>query len=421
MVTSTSRILLETKEREVKELSYINTCQKSLIEAILADAFKDISKLKPLNALMVFHVIIDINEPCQKKISLSKRLGIWEHVQFVRSILGHAYPQNRSMGNNEAFYEAVVRRERKPLGDEELKGCKNGIYRGMVYYFERGMKYYVENGVEVLSRVLQEPEGLLSLTSRNDNTALPITSAATKNYIISLAKEKILKLKEKINNKTFFPHSLSSSMNRYSLASLMGSITREEFRTMLTQESKKFAEWRKENVAQKAHAIFLLIQFNLNAILFINDKIKNKIYEINPAEENMIVEFFKDMEAVHQLLRTLDKVDTCFCFPKADFKSFMFSDETNVSRMIAKLNLVLLETKLAEGYYIAISETEDSFKFNFTLRNLSKYAYSMVMDWHKKATANQNHRVEALPLALSTAREDNDCDTAHRQVSPPHI
>jgi len=188
MSSSTNRVLLqtkqteETKEIEVKEISDINATQKNLVQTTLAFIFDDIFQMNLLDALFSLHVMIDKNEPDENQIAL-KNIDAWVYVEQVRRILKHDFPQNRGHGDGGAFLSALGR---DPINEEEYSACQNGVYKGIVYYY--GSK----------GKLLAEPEGLLSLTSRNDQTALPITSTATKNYIIQLIKKEISKILEDI-------------------------------------------------------------------------------------------------------------------------------------------------------------------------------------------------------------------------------
>jgi hypothetical protein len=151
----------------------INGTQKNIIEGALSYIFEDIQRIHPASdALKVVELISKKNELTKKEKAFLKKCDCLDSVKFVRTILEHPYPQNRAIGD--------------ATTNEGVEGVKDG----RVYYWKNGF------GTGVKS----EPQGLLGLSARNDETALPITREAAIDYINELiGKEKIAL--EKIDKK----------------------------------------------------------------------------------------------------------------------------------------------------------------------------------------------------------------------------
>lgn len=156
------------------ENTSINETQKNIIEATLSLYLDEIRSLPPIDAL---DALLAIN---RKEISLNeieefKQKNIWECIEFIRTIIFHPCPQNRT--------------ESYPYFDQSSLSPNTIVYKD-----HEGKPAF-------------ESKGLLSLTARNDNTASPITKEATLDYINKLVKQNIDEVKNSLNGElpTFTP------------------------------------------------------------------------------------------------------------------------------------------------------------------------------------------------------------------------
>lgn len=159
---------------ELKEA--INETQKLIIDDHLRPLFDKLNEVSYLQAIKTLDLMKhQVLSPTDKKfLSESKTLSIVEQVQ---SILSHPRPQNRFQGNGLAYWQRALKWGFEYKGIQmQNQSIKSGVSNGVVYYHEN------DNG----KRVLIEMQGLLGLTSKNDNTAPTVTKIAVVNYIHEL-------------------------------------------------------------------------------------------------------------------------------------------------------------------------------------------------------------------------------------------
>lgn len=142
----------------------LNGTQKNIIEGTLSFYFDTIDELKPKTAIKALYAMLqpDMDE---KDIILFKEKEVFDIINTVREILSHPYPQNRS---------------------------ENGVYIEDLY--DTDIIAYKDND----AKLAFEFKGLLSLTARDSETTLHVTTNAVVTYINSLIRNAIIKQEKKL-------------------------------------------------------------------------------------------------------------------------------------------------------------------------------------------------------------------------------
>jgi hypothetical protein len=131
----------------------INGAQKNIIQGVFKFYLDDIAELGNNLTIQVLRDLF-LGSHSQEKISNYKRVGILDTINEIRSYTTHPCPQNRS----------------------------TSCYDQADFIHPHGHVAYKNSE----GRVMYEQKGLLSLTARNDDTAIPITKKATIEYIQNL-------------------------------------------------------------------------------------------------------------------------------------------------------------------------------------------------------------------------------------------
>lgn len=148
----------------------LNQAHKGFVKGILDFIFEDIRKLNPLDAIKAFQAIgkDDISE---SDIEILKKQEVWDGIAQINEILSHPCPQNRKVGDPSA-----------------ASGNEDGAIDGKVYYWTNGFG----------SKHEHEPQGLLGLTARANNSVNPVTKEALVVYIHELIALEISKQQQKL-------------------------------------------------------------------------------------------------------------------------------------------------------------------------------------------------------------------------------
>lgn len=192
---------------KVTELPTLNAVQKSIVEATLNYIFDDISSSMP--ASQVIRLLSSFNSSSTRPLTYftTKKwlieLDVWDSVKQLRNLFLHPAPQNRYVGDDNAFRHKYLK-GRDPITPEEMTACQTGVHLKTVYYFKSGFG----------SEVLTEPQGMLGLSARNDNTAPPATRMAVKHVINSLIEREILKHKNQAASKIQFWYKRTRDENK---------------------------------------------------------------------------------------------------------------------------------------------------------------------------------------------------------------
>ncbi len=169
-------IVPEKKQREVKEKekkTSLNSEQKSMIDAVLelyitSKTYDPLSDLTPTNALRLLDLMLEPDNESTltvDEIYFFKKNNLFDNLVYMRKLLQHPYPQNRTSGDAGAFVkgshlkgkDAKTEEEKIAAGEITKLGAYVGVYRGIVYFF---------TPLGLPGAVLKEPQGLLGLTTK---------------------------------------------------------------------------------------------------------------------------------------------------------------------------------------------------------------------------------------------------------------
>ncbi len=194
--------------------SHINQIQKTLLVTTIKSHLDDIRDafLFPRDSLRAWHAILSEEEPTRQMIDFFMEIGIWSSILDIRNILKHPYPQNRSVGDptatgignpNEELPDVYIvedflaRMEMQQVSEvvvedfpivsienEEHLASNDGIVNGVVHYWSDGFG----------STVCTEPQGILSLSSKDDKKTPAITKEAVNKLIHDLVEGEIANL-----------------------------------------------------------------------------------------------------------------------------------------------------------------------------------------------------------------------------------
>ena len=162
----------------------LNILQENILTGTLRYIFADIDELKlSEQKIRAFNAMLAQNVSSQDVVSF-KRLDVWDDtIKRIRDIFAHPCPQNRTTGSPYVWQE----------------------YGMVVWKNEEGV-------------ICREPLGIMSLSSKNDTTADPVTAEDVKDHIEKRIKEKLAQYPQQNgpNNWDRARNAVSSFRNRRS-------------------------------------------------------------------------------------------------------------------------------------------------------------------------------------------------------------
>ena len=189
-----------------KWIVMLNSTQKNIIDGTIIFMLEPLIELNPDDAVKALKGIIAVSIE-EEEIDLFEQQDVWDCIASMRRIMSHPCPENR----NES-YPYVDQQEGFCMYKIDRSSIKNITEQGIFLLNSRFIpkEYIIRNSLVDEYFIAKEPNGLLGLTSREDNETGPVTKKDIVEYIKQQVmihfSEQLKKLEGKIQPEISLPN-----------------------------------------------------------------------------------------------------------------------------------------------------------------------------------------------------------------------
>src|SRR5579872_446515 len=171
----------------------LNGAQKNIIEGTLHFIFDELNEISSAKAIKALEAIVSENIS-DNEVTAFKQQSLWlECIEPIRTITNHANPENRA-DTYPYVEEQKVGFSMYKIGRERIKFFNSSgdavLLNGRIISKTNIVRKYATDFI-----IAKEPQGLLGLTSREDNDTPPVNKEVVVEYIKQLVAQEIFKHK----------------------------------------------------------------------------------------------------------------------------------------------------------------------------------------------------------------------------------